>query len=466
LSKLADILIRNGIVITVDGGRRIIEDGAVAVEGDRIVDVGKTSEVTKRHKAEKVIDARGKMVMPGLINTHDHLFQILYKSLGDDLELFGWVNSVISLSSYLKEKDCYYSALAGCLEMIKSGTTCVSEFHYVNFKPVFYDDTAKGILDSGMRGVVSRGTSDNTSMPAPKFLVEDTEKAVKESKRLAEKWNGKGDGRIRFGISPGLPPWGTNELLHRVRDLATKLKLPLSVHTSETQREVEESKKMYGVRPVELMNSLGFLGPDVLCIHCVWLSDREIRILAATDTKVSHNPTSNMYLASGPSPIHRLREAGVTVSLGLDGAASNNNQDMVELMKMAVLLNKVSTLDPTSMTAEAAIEMATINGARALGIEKETGSIQKGKKADIAIANLKNLATTPINRPYSQLIYCANGSIIDTTIANGKILMENRRILGMDEEEVIRRTQKTADGVVQRSGKMHLRTRPWRSVSY
>ncbi|HJX22876.1 MAG TPA: amidohydrolase family protein, partial [Candidatus Bathyarchaeia archaeon] len=270
----------------------------------------------------------------------------------------------------------------------------------------------------------------------------------------------------RVGLAVELPPWGTIELLRRHRALANELKLPLSLHVAETQKDIEECRRVSGLRPVELLNSLGFLGPDVLCVHCVWLSDREIRILAATDTKVSHNPTSNMYLASGPAPIHRLTQAGVTVSLGLDGAASNNNQDMIELMKMAVLLNKVSTLDPTSMTAEAAIEMATINGARALGINHQTGSLEKGKKADIAIANLKNLATTPINRPYSQLIYCANGSIIDTTIANGKILMENRKILAFDEQEIIQKTQETADNLIQRAGKEELRKRPWRSVAY
>jgi 5-methylthioadenosine/S-adenosylhomocysteine deaminase len=463
---MADILIKNGFVVTMDGDRRVIEDGAVAVEGSRIVDVGRTGDVAKMHRAEKVIDAKGKMVMPGLINTHDHLFQVLYKSLGDDLELFGWVNSVISVSEYLKEKDCYHASLAGCLEMIKSGTTCVSEFHYINFKPFLYDDTAQGILDSGMRAVVSRGTSDNEKMPAPKFLVETTERAIKETKRCFERWNGRGNGRIRVGASPGLPPWGTHELIRQVRDLATDLKLPISVHAAETQREVEESKKMYGLRPVELMNSLNFLGPDVLCVHCVWLTDREIRILAARKAAVSHNATSNMYLASGASPIHRLTEAGVTVSLGLDGAASNNNQDMVELMKMTALLNKVSTLDPTSTTAERVLEMATIDGARALGLESEVGSLEKGKKADIAIANLKTLATTPINRPFSQLVYCANGSVIDTTIIDGKILMEGRKLLQFDEEEVIQKTQETADKLLQRAGKTDLRTRPWRSTAY
>jgi len=309
---------------------------------------------------------------------------------------------------------------------------------------------------------VSRGTSDNPDMPGPKFLVDTTDMAIKESKRCVQKWHGRGNGRIRVGISPGLPPWGTHELLHQVRDLATELKLQLSVHVSETPREVEESKKMYGLRPIELMNSLDFLGPDVLCVHCVWLSDREIRILAAKNAAVSHNPTSNMYLASGPSPIHRLVEAGVTMSLGLDGAASNNNQDMVELMKMAVLLNKVSTLDPTSMTAERVLEMATIGGAKALGIDNEVGSLEKGKKADIAIANLKNLATTPINRPYSQLVYCANGSVIDTVMVDGKILMEGRKILAFDEKELMNKTQETADNLLKRSGKEELRTKPWR----
>jgi 5-methylthioadenosine/S-adenosylhomocysteine deaminase len=459
---MADVLIRNGYLLTMDKERRVIKNGSVFVEDGRILDVGDSDALAGRYSADRVIDAKDKLVMPGFVNTHDHLFQMLYKSLGDDMELYEWINAVISTSDFLQKDDCYYSALAGCLEMIKSGTTTVSDFNYLVSDPCFYDDTARGVLDSGMRGILSRGTSDNFEMDAPKSLFEDVDKAVSESWRHYRRWNLAGKGRIRFGLSLDLPPWGTKNLVAQFRELASELKVPMSVHVAETRKDVEESRKLYGLGPVELMDSLNFLGPDVLCVHCVWLSEREIEILAARGASVSHNPTSNMYLASGISPVHRLIGAGITVGLGLDGAASNNNQDMVELMKMAVLLNKVSTLDPTSMTAERVLEMATIGGAKALGMDSEVGSIEKGKKADIAVANLKNLATTPINRPYSQLVYCANGSIVDTVLVDGKILMEGRKILAFDEKEVISKTQETADNLLKRSGKKELRTKPWR----
>jgi len=454
---MVNILIKNGLVITMDEDRRIIKDGAVAIEKDRIVALGKTEELGVKY-ADKVIDVQGNVVMPGLVNTHVHLFQSLLRSLGDDLKLFDWCAKMLNpIFPNLTEDDCYFGALLGCLEMIKSGTTCASDFHYVYTKPTLGDYIVKAMIDSGIRGIVARGFMDTDEAKIVPFLIEEGETALKRSEEFVRRWNGAADKRIHISLAPGPPPWGSPELLKDAKELANKLKVGVQLHIAETLDEVKIVKSLFRKRPIEFLNTLGILDPELLAVHCVWATDKEIRMLKATDSKVSHNPTSNMYLASGVAPVPRIIKAGVTVGLGTDGAASNNNLDMFEAMKFAVLLHKVHNLDPTIIAAEKVLEMATIEGARALGLEKDIGSLELGKKADITIVNIKQLNTSPINRAFSQLVYCANGSNADTVIIDGKILMENRQITVTDEQQVIKRAQEQADDLVKRSGVEYLR---------
>ncbi|MBS7648823.1 MAG: amidohydrolase [Candidatus Bathyarchaeia archaeon] len=465
---MVDTFIKNAFIITMDKDRRILIDGAIAIQDGKILEIGRSSDLGAKYSDSKaVIDAKGKILLPGLVNTHVHLFQTLLKSLGDDLKLFDWcVECINPVVSALSDEDCYYGALAGCFEMIKSGITCASEFHYVFTKLTLGDQIVKAMLDSGIRGIVSRGFLDTDAAGIVPNLVEKKEDALKRSEEFARNWNGKGNGRIHIGLAPGPPPWGSPELLAGTRELSNRLGLPIAIHIAETLDEVESVKSLHKMRPIEFLNKVGILGPDVLAVHCVWLSDREIRILKGTGTKVSHNPVSNMYLASGIAPVTRMLEANIVVGLGTDGAASNNALDMFETMKVAALLQKVSNLDPTALTAEKVLEMATIDGAKALGLESEIGSIEVGKKADLIIVDLKKMNTTPINRVVSQLVYCAKGENVDTAIVDGNVIMEGRKLTKVDELSLIEKVQKISDRLSERSGIRHLRDRKWQSSAY
>lgn len=468
--KLVDILIRNGYVITMNPDRKVIENGAIAVEDNRIVDVGRSEALKKEYEAEIVIDARHKAVLPGFVNTHTHLFQTLMKSLGDDLKLFDWWPEVIGpLSTNLKREHCYYAALLGCLELIRSGCTCTLDNHYPLPVAGLADECVKAFLDIGIRGIEAMGTidTDKPYFPIPKMLIRDTEEALKDNVRLLRRWHGKDNGRIHIWFGTGASFICSDEILERAYDLSLKYRVGVTCHLHETRDEIYYWKKETGLTPIQYYHKkIRFLGSNLVAVHCVWLDDKDIKILKETNTKVSYNPISNMYLASGISPVSKMLKAGITVSLGVDGAASNNNQDMFELIKMAALLQKVATCDPTSISAEKALEMATIDGAKSLGLESEIGSLEPGKKADIILVDLKQTNMTPLNRVPSQLVYCGKGANVDTVIIDGKVVMENKKIKTVDEEEVIKNAQRAADDLIRRSGMEKWRKRSWTSLPY
>ncbi|MEE1335495.1 amidohydrolase family protein [Methanobrevibacter sp.] len=419
------ILIKNALILNPSNFENkkqslLIKDDLIAEISDEIND----SDV------DKIIDAEGKILLPGLINTHTHLSMTLFRGLADDLSLDSWLNDHIwPMEANLNGDYCYIGALLGAVELIKSGTTTFSDMYF------YMEDVARAVDDAGIRAVLSYGMIDFGD-------AERREAEIKENMALFEACNGMADGRIKVFFGPHSPYTASEELLIKVRELADEHNIGIHIHVSETQKEINDSLDEKGLRPFEYLEKIGFLGPDVVAAHCVWLSDEEIEIIKKHDVKVSHNPCSNMKLASGIAPVSKLIENDICVSIGTDGASSNNNLDLIEELKTASLLQKVSTLDPKVLTSDEAIEMATIKGAETLGLSDEIGSIEVGKKADIILIDTNSANMVPDSSSLSSnVIYSANGSNVDTTICNGKILMENKKLTILDEDEIYARAK-------------------------
>ena len=414
------ILIKNALILNPNNFENkkqclLIKDDLIAEISDEIDD----------SNADKIIDAEGKILLPGLINTHTHLSMTLFRGLADDLSLDSWLNDHIwPMEANLNGDYCYIGALLGAVELIKSGTTTFSDMYF------YMEDVARAVDDAGIRAVLSYGMIDFGD-------AERREAEIKENMALYDTCNGMADGRIKVFFGPHSPYTASEELLVKVRELADEHNIGIHIHVSETQKEINDSLDERGIRPFEYLEKIGFLGPDVVAAHCVWLSDEEIEIIKKHGVKVSHNPCSNMKLASGVAPVSKLIENDICVSIGTDGASSNNNLDLIEELKTASLLQKVSTLDPKVLTSDEAIEMATIKGAEALGLDDEIGSIEVGKKADIILIDTNSANMVPDSSSLSSnVIYSANGSNVDTTICNGKILMENKKLTTLDEDEI------------------------------
>ena len=414
------ILIKNALILNPNNFEN--KKQSLLIKDDLIAEI---SDEIDESNVGKIIDAEGKILLPGLINTHTHLSMTLFRGLADDMSLDSWLNDHIwPMEANLNGEYCYIGALLGAIELIKSGTTTFSDMYF------YMEDVARAVDDAGIRAVLSYGMIDFAD-------AERREAEIKENLALYNACNGMADGRIKVFLGPHSPYTASEELLVKVRELADEYNIGIHIHVSETQKEINDSLDEKGLRPFEYLEKIGFLGPDVVAAHCVWLSDEEIDIIKKHDVKVSHNPCSNMKLASGVSPVSKLIEKGVCVSIGTDGASSNNNLDLIEELKTASLLQKVSTLDPKVLNSDESIEMATIKGAEALGLSDEIGSIEVGKKADIILIDTNAANMTPDSSSLSSnVIYSANGSNVDTTICNGKILMENKKLTALDEDEI------------------------------
>lgn len=431
---MADILIKDGYIITMDAQRRILERGSVAIEGDKITAVGKDVQ----ERADTVIDARGKAVLPGLINAHTHLSMTLLRGVADDMPLMEWLETKIwPIEKNLTAQDSYLGALLGCLEMIKSGTTCFADQYF------FMQDVARAVEEAGLRAMLSYGIIE---MDDPKRR----ESELRAGEKLVKTCQGAAGGRIQTMFGPHAAYTCSPECLMQVKELAKKYKVGIHTHISETQDEVDKITKKYGKRPVEHLDSIGFLGPEVLAAHCIWLTEKEIAVIRKQGVKPVHNPVSNMKTASGVAPVPEMLAAGIPVALGTDGAASNNLLDMFSEMKFAALLSKAHKLDPTALPAQVVLEMATINGAIALGLQDKIGSLEVGKKADIVMVDMKKPHLAPLHNVISHLVYSAVGGDVDTVVVDGKVLMRERRVLTLDEVKVLEETQKAADDLLAR----------------
>ncbi|MDD6777015.1 amidohydrolase family protein [Methanobrevibacter gottschalkii] len=420
------ILIKNALILSPN--TNFENKQSILIKDNLIAEI--SSQIDESN-ASKIIDATGKIVIPGLINTHTHLSMTLFRGLADDLSLDSWLNDHIwPMEANLNGDFCYIGALLGAVELIKSGTTTFSDMYF------YMEDVARAIDEAGIRAVLSYGMID--------FGDEEKRKnEIKANLELFEACDGMADGRIKVFFGPHSPYTASEELLIKVRELADEYNMGIHIHVSETQKEIEDVSSQKGLRPFEYLDKIGFLGPDVVAAHSVWLSDNEIEIIKKNNVKISHNPCSNMKLASGVAPVSKLIENDICVSIGTDGASSNNNLDLIEELKTASLLQKVSTLDPKVLNSDEAIAMGTIKGAEALGLESEIGSIEVGKKADIVLIDTNSANMVPDSSSLSSnIIYSANGSNVDTTICDGKILMENKKLTILDEEEIYAKARK------------------------
>lgn len=440
--KTIDIIVSGGTIVTVDKERRIIKNGAIAIEGDRIAFVGKKEEVEQKNKGEITIDASKKVIFPGFVNAHTHMFQVLLRNLAVDMVLLEWLKrSIWPMLFSFKEEDVYTSSLLGCVENIKSGITCVVDNHYGGR---YYDAVVKAMIETGVRGCVPRGGYEVNVMEE---LREDPEHILGDTERLIRQWHGAADGRIMIGVAPMHPCFASREFLIRAKELSDKYNVVYHTHTGESKRDQDLNLSFHGKTDVELLDELGILSPRYHAVHAVWISQREIGQLAKAGAHAIHNPTSNMYLGSGIAPVPEMLEAGVNVALGTDGPASNNNQDIIQSMKFAACLHKVSKLDPAIITSRQVLEMATINGAKALGLEHEIGSLEAGKKADITIVDMEKPHIAPVHDPIASLVYCANCSDVEAVIIDGKVVMEGGELNTVDEREVLRRSYEVVEAL-------------------
>lgn len=430
----ADLLIINGTVITMDGEDSVIENGAVAVKGENIAAVGKESELSAC-KALKRIDAHGGIIMPGLINTHTHASMTIFRGLADDLPLMAWLNDhIFPAEAGLTPEKVYDGALLACAEMILSGTTCFCDMY------LFEDHVAQAAKNAGMRAVVGEVLFD---FPSPNYG--SLENGFLYTEMLIEKY--RDDPLVNIAVEPHSPYLCAPGLLEKASLLAKKNDLLLVIHVSETKSEVSEINEKYGLTPVGFLASLGVLSPNLLACHCVHLTEDDIALLKKHDVKVAHNPESNMKLASGIAPVPELLKMGVCVGIGTDGCASNNNLDIFHEMSMAAKLGKVHTRDPAAMNAKSVLRMATIGGARALGLSGITGSLETGKKADIIILDTRKPHLTPMYNPVSHLVYAARGSDVQASVINGRLIMEEKKLLSLDISKIAGKVRKIAKNI-------------------
>lgn len=425
VKKKADILILNGDILTLDKELpQRLDSGAIAVLDGKIAAVGPTTKIMTSYYAPKVIDASGCVVLPGLINSHTHAAMTLFRGLADDLPLMEWLNDhIFPAEARLTEKWVYWGTMLACAEMILSGTTTFCDMY------LFEHKVAEAAKDAGMRALVGEVLYD---FPSPCYGP--IENGLKHTESLIEKW--RGDPLVRIAVEPHALYTCSPKLLKQCCKIARQNKVPLVVHLSENEAEVQQIIERYGSRPVQHLSNLELLGPGLVADHCVALDDKDISLLAANNVKVVHNPESNMKLASGIAPVPRLLDAGITVALGTDGCASNNNLDMFGEMDTCAKLHKAATLDPTVLPAETVLEMATINGAAALGWEGRLGRIAPGMLADIIVVDFAKPHLTPVYNPVSHLVYAAGAADVRTSIIGGRIVMEDRKLLTLDIEEI------------------------------
>lgn len=463
-----NLVITNAVIITMNKEREIINNGAVVIEGDVIKEVGDSATLLSKYPHYEKFDAAGKYVTPGLINTHTHLFQGLLKGLGDDRVLVDWFRKVTGPSAVeLTHEDCYLAAQLGALESLRSGSTCLLDFMYPHRCSGLSEAIIKALGESGMRSVFARGYIDyGEEDGVPPQIIENYADALLDVEKLFDKYQGSYGGRMNIWVAPCMIWTQSKEGLIETKKLSQQKGIPISIHISETPFELENSLKRFGKKDLEFLESINFLGPNVLAVHCVYSDERDIRILKHYDVKVSHNPVSNMYLSSGVAPIPQMLMAGIKVGLATDGPASNNNQSMLAVLKYASLLHKVSTKDPTIVTAEKILEMATIDGAGALGMEEQVGSLEAGKKADIAIFNLKTPFATPVLHPVSTLVYSAVGNEAESVIIDGEFVMKNNKILTIDEQKVLEKVQENAEKLSLRAKTRQFAQRPWRTLAF
>jgi cytosine/adenosine deaminase-related metal-dependent hydrolase len=438
LAKSADILLTNGHVVTMNALGDLIPQGAVAISGCELVAVGPTDTILAEWQASEVLDCGGAAILPGLINAHTHVPMSLLRGLADDLRLDVWLFGYMLPveREFVSPEFCRWGTLLSCAEMIRSGVTCFADMYY------YEHEVATAAAEAGMRAICAE-----TIMKWPTPDAESYDEGLALCRQFVEAW--KDHPLVTPAVGPHAPETSTPEMLRESVALALEYGAPVLTHIAETTVGVQESQNLYGMSPIEVLEAHGVLEARVLAAHCVHITEQERAIMAAQGVGVAHNPTSNLKLASGLPDVAGMLESGLTVSIGTDGQASNNDQDMFEELRLAALLPKGLTLDPTAVPARQAFAMATIEGAKALGLEQLVGSLEVGKRADIAILNLEAMHNVPRfdlspDNTYSQLVYAAKAHDIQHVMIDGRWVMRDRELLTLDEAQVRAEAQRIA----------------------
>ena len=436
-----DLVVKNGTIVTMDGDRRIIGDGVIAVRGDAIVFVGTPSDFLLRFPksgpAKQTLDAKGKLVLPGFINGHTHVPMTLFRGLHDDVTLDDWLRKYIfpAEAKNVTEEFVRWGTRLAAAEQIRGGVTTFADMYY------FEDAVAEETKAAGMRGVLGETFID---FPAPDNKTNAA--ALEYTEKFLKRW--QGDPLIHAAPAPHSIYTCSEKTLRDAAALARKYNAPILIHVAEMKKELDDSRAQNGMTPVQYLDKIGILGPDVVAAHCIFVDETDRKILAQRKVGCVHNPSSNMMLASGVSPVPELRAAGVAVGLGTDGpAGSNNDLDLMEEMDLAAKLAKITKMDPLALNAKAVVEMATIDGARALHMEKDIGSLEVGKKADLVLIGLDAPNAVPMYDVQAQLAYALKGSDVETVVIGGRVVMRDKRVLTVDEAAVSAKAREYKDKI-------------------
>lgn len=427
------ILIKNVGLIPMDGKEEWIENTNIYIKEDKIFHIG---EIREDIEVEREIDGKNRIAMPGLVNSHTHIGMSLLRNFADDMPLHDWLTKKIwPIEANLQAEDVYWGSLLSMVEMIESGTTAFCDMYF------FMDEVGKALEESGMRGVLTRG------------LIEEeggSQDKLDETRELFNTWHGRAEGRIKVMVAPHAPYTCSPDFLKRSLELAKDLNTGIHIHLSETKKELEDSLEEHGKTPVQHVNDLGLLDIHTIGAHCVHVNDEDIKIMKEKGLFPVNNPSSNLKLASGFAPIDAMLKAGIPVALGTDGSSSNNNLNMFEEMHLASIINKAVTGDAVAVPAIKALEMATINGAKALDWDDQIGSIEEGKKADLILIDTDKAHLYPHHDQISAIAYSTQGSDVDTVIVDGRILMENRQIKSLNVEKIKYMVEKRAKDLIRR----------------
>lgn len=420
---MADILIHNVDIIEES---KVLKDGYIEITNGFITKVGKKEDLDTLSSKE-IIDGKGKLVAPGLVNTHTHVSMGLLRNYADDLELMEWLQTAIwPAEEKLTGHLAYWGAVLGIAEMFRSGTTCFSDMYF------FMDHVAKAVQDTGIRAVLARGMAG---------VAPTAERALVESKELFEQFHNYNDGQIKVMLGPHAPYTCPDAYLEKVIALGKDLGAEIHMHLSETKFEVDTVIKETGKTPIAHMNDLGLFDLGCVAAHCVHVTEEDMQIMAEKGVRVAHNPQSNLKLASGIAPLPEMMAKGITVGLGTDGSASNNNADMLEEVRLAATLHKARLYDPKAVPAHVAWSLGTVEGAKVLGY-KDVGTIAVGNKADLVLYDVSGLHWQPRYNDVASLVYAANSSDAATVIVNGQVVMKDRELLTIDEEQLLYEVEK------------------------